>query len=60
MRGETTIHIEGVPVDSILDALLAIEKADMAGAYDKAQHNRLGPLVLGLRAAMDAALEAQR
>jgi hypothetical protein len=52
-----TVHVEGVPVHSITDALLAIEGADLRGMWDQEQHDRLTRLVLGLRQIRDEALD---
>lgn len=54
-----TVHIEDVPRQSILSALLAIESADLRGVFDQDQHNELTTLVLGLRKAMDDGLPAR-
>lgn len=61
-----TVHIEGVPLSSITDALLAIEAYDERNkAYHErnkgttwyeASHKDLTALVLGLRACADEAL----
>lgn len=48
-----TVHIEDVPATAITDALIAIEMANKGGIFDDEQHDRLTPLVLGLRAARD-------
>lgn len=48
-----TVHIENVPVHSIMDALVAIEAAD-GKWFDAEQHERATNLVLGLRTARDS------
>jgi hypothetical protein len=57
MPSSPIVHIDlDVPRGAIVDALLAIERSASSGVYDQEQHDRLAPLVLGLREAIDATL----
>ena len=54
-----TVVIDNVPRSSITDALVAIELADERGVFDKAQHDRLTALVLGLRRIANESIHRQ-
>lgn len=53
MNPAERLVVEGLTIEGAMAALLAIERSDVAGFHDTAEHEAVGPLVLALREHVD-------